>query len=104
TVRSASGLKTRHLDDIREEAMAFRHVLERMGVHPAGLHLEVAATPVTECLGEKVRSEDELPLRYTTLCDPRLNPEQAAALIDSWALPSHAVRGTSAITRPLPNR
>jgi 3-deoxy-7-phosphoheptulonate synthase len=86
TVRSASGLKTRRLDDIRHEALTFRRVLERLGIHPGGLHLEVAATPVTECLGGSVHSEDDISLGYTTLCDPRLNLEQAHTLLESWAL------------------
>ena len=84
TVRTASGLKTRRVDDIRHEAEAFRRILERLGVHPAGLHLEVAASAVTECLGGPVASEEEIPRAYTTLCDPRLNPEQAELVLDSW--------------------
>lgn len=83
TVRSTSGLKTRHLADIVAEATAFRSILERAGEHPAGLHLEVAVTEVTECVGGPVR-EAMLPHRYATLCDPRLNPEQAQELLQSW--------------------
>lgn len=85
TVRSASGLKTRRLDDISHEACTFRRVLEDAGVHPAGLHLEVAASDVTECLGGAISSEADLPLAYTTLCDPRLNVDQARPLLDQWA-------------------
>jgi 3-deoxy-7-phosphoheptulonate synthase len=80
TVCSKAGLKTRHLPHIISEALAFRSILERLGEHPGGLHLEVAATEVTECVGGSVR-EDMLPRHYTTLCDPRLNPEQAHELL-----------------------
>lgn len=86
TVRSSVGLtngvglKTRHLSDIISEAVTFRSVLERFGEHPAGLHLEVAVAEVTECVGGMVR-EEMLPHHYTTLCDPRLNPEQAHELL-----------------------
>lgn len=80
TVRSGLGLKTRHLPDIAAEALAFRTILRQAGEHPAGLHLEVAVSEVTECVGGSVR-EEMLPHRYTTLCDPRLNPEQAHELL-----------------------
>lgn len=84
TTTSALGVKTRHLPDMVAEAVAFRSVLDRMGEHPAGLHLEVAVSDVTECIGGAVR-EEMLTHRYTTLCDPRLNPEQAHELIRAWA-------------------
>jgi 3-deoxy-7-phosphoheptulonate synthase len=84
TVRSDLGLKTRQVSDVTAEALAFRSILERLGEHPAGLHLEVAVSAVTECVGGAVR-EEMLPQRYTTLCDPRLNPEQASELLQAWA-------------------
>lgn len=79
-------MKTRLLADIIDEAGEFRRILHRSGAHPGGLHLEVAAADVTECLGGMVRDIDQLPMRYTTLCDPRLNPDQAAQLLQSWYL------------------
>ncbi|MEU0052729.1 3-deoxy-7-phosphoheptulonate synthase [Streptomyces sp. NPDC006184] len=82
TVVTPGGTKTRHLRAIAEEATAFLRVLERRGLHAGGLHLETAATDVTECLGAKVRNEASLSRRYETLCDPRLNPEQAHELIE----------------------
>jgi 3-deoxy-7-phosphoheptulonate synthase len=84
TVRSNLGLKTRRVHDVIAEAIAFRSILEGLGEHPAGLHLEVAVSEVTECIGGAVR-EEILPQRYTTLCDPRLNPEQATELLQAWA-------------------
>lgn len=84
TVRSDLGLKTRQVSDVTAEALAFRSILERLGEHPAGLHLEVAVSAVTECVGGAVR-EEMLPQRYTTLCDPRLNPKQASELLQAWA-------------------
>lgn len=83
TTTSALGFKTRHLPDMIAEAVAFRSILQRLGEHPAGLHLEVAVSEVTECIGGPVR-EEMLSHRYTTLCDPRLNPEQAHELIRAW--------------------
>ncbi|MCD0448659.1 3-deoxy-7-phosphoheptulonate synthase [Actinocorallia sp. API 0066] len=84
TVRSRLGLKTRRLADVIIEALRFRDILERHRQHAAGIHLEVAADDVTECVGGPVGEED-LPRHYTTLCDPRLNAEQATELIEAWA-------------------
>lgn len=83
TVRTSCGRKTRRLDEMISEATAFRRLLEADHFHPGGLHLEVASTDVTECVGGDVRDERALGHRYETLCDPRLNPEQALELLDS---------------------
>ncbi|MEV0492145.1 3-deoxy-7-phosphoheptulonate synthase [Streptomyces atratus] len=85
TVTSRLGLKTRHLTDVITEALRFRDILEENGQHAAGLHLEVAADDVTECIGGSVENEDELQRHYTSLCDPRLNVDQAGELIEAWA-------------------
>jgi 3-deoxy-7-phosphoheptulonate synthase len=85
TVKSSTGLKTRHLTDVIVEALRFRDILEANRQHAAGLHIEVAADDVTECVGGSVESEDDLPRHYTSLCDPRLNAGQATELIEAWA-------------------
>ncbi|GAA2609056.1 3-deoxy-7-phosphoheptulonate synthase [Streptomyces axinellae] len=85
TVKAAGGLKTRYLPDIIAEAAAFRAALDRQGQHAGGVHLEVAAGGVTECVGGPVTSQERLTERYTTLCDPRLNPEQARRFLNTWA-------------------
>ncbi len=86
---TAAGFKTRHLDEMAAEARAFRAAVERSGLHPGGLHLEVSADPVTECVGGSVATENDVPNCYRSSCDPRLNDAQALALIDAWcgALP-----------------
>jgi 3-deoxy-7-phosphoheptulonate synthase len=77
TVRSRTGRKTRHLDAILAELTAFVGILRRGGAWPAGVHLEVAAEDVTECVGGRGGpTEEDLDRSYTTLCDPRLNPDQ----------------------------
>ena len=48
TVAAASGVKTRHLRDIVTEAVAFREILTAEGLHPGGLHLEVAASDLAD--------------------------------------------------------
>lgn len=85
TVKTEQGVKTRYLGDIAAEALAFKDILRGYGVHPAGLHLEVAAEEVTECVGASITDEGQLYRHYTTLCDPRLNPDQARELVGQWA-------------------
>ncbi|MEV5546674.1 3-deoxy-7-phosphoheptulonate synthase [Streptomyces sp. NPDC052309] len=81
TFTAATGHKTRHMDDILAETTAFFRILHRAGQWPGGLHLEVAGDRVTECLGAGGPGS-ELGLRraYRTLCDPRLNDDQAHLL------------------------
>lgn len=78
TVRLETGLKTRHLDTIVDELAGFFEAHRVLGVHPGGVHLEVSGATVTECVGgtPAVRAQD-LPNRYETACDPRLNSDQA---------------------------
>jgi 3-deoxy-7-phosphoheptulonate synthase len=83
TVKAAGGRKTRHLPHIVAEAVAFGRVLAGHGLRPGGLHLEVADGDVTECVGGPVAGEEALAARYTTLCDPRLNPEQALGVVET---------------------
>jgi 3-deoxy-7-phosphoheptulonate synthase len=95
TVASRTGLKTRHLTDVVTEALRFRDVMEEHRQYAAGLHLEVAADDVTECVGGSVPDEDELRRHYTSLCDPRLNPAQATALLEAWAKGTVTCRSTT---------
>lgn len=83
TVRTRSGGKTRRLTDIVDEAVRVRRVLEALGLHAGGLHVEVAATDVLECVDDGEDRADAL--RSTSLCDPRLAPRQAWALVDAWS-------------------
>lgn len=79
------GLKTRYLTDVITEALRFRDIIEEHRQHAAGLHIEVAAGDVTECIGGSVKCEDDLLRHYSSLCDPRLNVAQATELIEAWA-------------------
>jgi 3-deoxy-7-phosphoheptulonate synthase len=76
--RSAGAHKTRMLVDILKEIEAFFTIARAEGVHPGGVHLEMTGGDVTECLGGSTPlAEADLPLRYLTHCDPRLNEKQA---------------------------
>jgi 3-deoxy-7-phosphoheptulonate synthase len=49
-----------------------------MGSRLGGVHFELTGENVTECVGgpESI-NEIDLPLRYTSYCDPRLNYSQS---------------------------
>ncbi|MFF3868902.1 3-deoxy-7-phosphoheptulonate synthase [Micromonospora sp. NPDC001898] len=81
TYMSANGYKTRHLRQIVDELTGFFEVHRRLGTHPGGIHVEVTGDDVTECLGgAPAVAEKDLPARYETACDPRLNARQAVGL------------------------
>jgi 3-deoxy-7-phosphoheptulonate synthase len=77
TVKTLFGLKTRYYDDIVDELRGFFDVLLELGEWPGGVHLEVAADDVTECVGGGGPALADLPSAYRSLCDPRLNDEQS---------------------------
>ena len=73
--------KVRRLPDILAEIDAFFAIARAEGVHGAGVHLEMSALDVTECLGGRgPASIDELEKNWLTACDPRLNRAQAIDL------------------------
>lgn len=78
TVKTASGVKTRHVDEILSELERFFAACWREGAWPGGVHLEFTGEDVTECLGgAEAVSEEQLSHRYESLCDPRLNARQS---------------------------
>jgi 3-deoxy-7-phosphoheptulonate synthase len=81
TFVGAGGRKTRHFDHVLTEIRKFFTVCRNEGVWPGGVHVELTGENVTECLGgtDEVL-EDQLELRYTTTCDPRLNGSQSLDL------------------------
>jgi len=81
TRKTENGFKTRDFDAIRSELRAFFDVHDEMGSHPGGVHMEMTGEDVTECVGGMSNvTEDTLPDRYNTYCDPRLNGAQALEL------------------------
>jgi 3-deoxy-7-phosphoheptulonate synthase len=81
TITSTSGYKTRPFDLILKETRTFFQVHAAEGTYAGGIHLEMTGQNVTECTGG-VRdiSDQDLNDRYHTVCDPRLNAEQAIDL------------------------
>jgi 3-deoxy-7-phosphoheptulonate synthase len=73
--------KVRRLPDILAEIDAFFAIAKAEGVHAGGIHLEMSALDVTECIGGRgPASIDELDKNWLTACDPRLNRTQAIDL------------------------
>ncbi|WP_433227787.1 3-deoxy-7-phosphoheptulonate synthase [Actinomadura formosensis] len=86
TRTSGNGYKTRHFDHVVDEIAGFFEVHRRLGTHPGGIHVEVTGDDVTECLGGSSGiAETDLPARYRTACDPRLNAGQAGELASAVA-------------------
>jgi 3-deoxy-7-phosphoheptulonate synthase len=95
TFVTAGGVKTRRFDDILAEIKGFFAVHEQEGTFPGGVHLELTADEVTECLGggDEIL-DDQLVASYRSLCDPRLNGNQSlelafelGELLAAWAAP-----------------
>nr|AXL06600.1 phospho-2-dehydro-3-deoxyheptonate aldolase [uncultured bacterium] len=86
TRMSGNGYKTRHFDHVVDEIAGFFEVHRRLGTRPGGIHVEVTGDDVTECLGGTLGiAETDLPARYRTACDPRLNAHQSVELAHSVA-------------------
>ncbi len=73
--------KVRRISEILAEIDAFFAIARAEGVHGGGVHLEMSALDVTECIGGRgPASIDELDKNWLTACDPRLNRAQAIDL------------------------
>ena len=81
TITSQSGYKTRPFDRILQEVKTYFAVHAAEGTYAGGVHLELTGSNVTECTGgARAISDEDLNDRYHTVCDPRLNAEQAIEL------------------------
>ncbi len=75
------GLKTRVFSEIMSEMLTSWDVHEECGSRLGGIHIELTGDDVTECLGGAADlKEADLSRNYSSLCDPRLNYEQAMEL------------------------
>jgi 3-deoxy-7-phosphoheptulonate synthase len=68
------------LSNIIGEVRQFFAVLREHGIAASGLHLETTPDPVLECVGSTAELNRHLD-RYTSACDPRLNADQALAVV-----------------------
>jgi len=81
TMKTATGYKTRPLNDILREMQQFFQVHKSEGTFGGGVHMEMTGKNVTECIGGAFEiTEEDLSSRYHTHCDPRLNADQSLEL------------------------
>ncbi|WP_309062222.1 3-deoxy-7-phosphoheptulonate synthase [Streptomyces sp.] len=83
TVSGPGGLKTRLVETVVREVREFQDVIGDAGAVVGGLHLETTPDDVSECVQDE-RFVETLGDRYTSLCDPRLNPAQAWEVAAAW--------------------
>ncbi|MFC5723614.1 3-deoxy-7-phosphoheptulonate synthase [Streptomyces gamaensis] len=83
TVTTQEGLKTRLLEAIVREIRGFQCSVRTAGGVAGGLHLETTPESVTECVNNE-SGLDHVGDKYTSFCDPRLNPQQAITVVSSW--------------------
>lgn len=90
---TSSGLKTRRFDKILGEVQKSFEVHADAGSILGGIHVEITAEDVTECIGgARGLAEEDLERAYRSKLDPRLNYEQAMELA---MLVSHELRQNS---------
>ncbi|MFJ6291727.1 3-deoxy-7-phosphoheptulonate synthase [Streptomyces griseoviridis] len=77
------GLKTRFVESVIREVEEFQEAVTSAGHIPGGLHLETTPDQVTECVTDSTFLET-VGTKYTSLCDPRLNPLQAVQVASAW--------------------
>ncbi|MDI9883315.1 3-deoxy-7-phosphoheptulonate synthase [Streptomyces sp. HNM0645] len=83
TVSTPAGFKTRFVETIEREVVAFQYAVTDNGGTAGGLHLETTPDAVTECVPNEA-SADRVGEAYATLCDPRLNAGQAVSVVSAW--------------------
>ncbi|CAH0487275.1 unnamed protein product [Peronospora farinosa] len=78
TIVADNGYKTRPFDRIFAELVQTLKIHREGGTVLGGVHFELTGENVTECIGgPQGIDETDLPLRYTSYCDPRLNYSQS---------------------------
>ncbi|MEI6804895.1 MAG: 3-deoxy-7-phosphoheptulonate synthase class II [Myxococcaceae bacterium] len=82
TLAASNGYKTRNFQHVLNEAQKFLAIHEAQGSYAGGVHFEMTGSNVVECVGgDQEITEDHLSSGlYETLCDPRLNANQALEL------------------------
>lgn len=86
TYQTALGLKTRHFNTMLHELVETHRVHRTFKSHLNGIHLELTAKAVTECLdATDITSEENLHENYQSVVDPRLNATQSQKFIEQFA-------------------
>jgi 3-deoxy-7-phosphoheptulonate synthase len=71
------------MDEMLAEIAAAAAVLRAGGAHLAGVHLEATPQDVEECVDTLADASG--PRRFTSMCDPRLNPQQMRRAVEALA-------------------
>jgi 3-deoxy-7-phosphoheptulonate synthase len=101
TIVAANGYKTRPFDLILKEVQSFFAIHVAEGTYAGGVHLEMTGQKVTECTGgARAITDADLKSRYHTVCDPRLNAEQAIEM--AFLLADLIKRERATHPKPLP--
>ncbi|MGW5104134.1 3-deoxy-7-phosphoheptulonate synthase [Streptomyces sp. NPDC004100] len=77
------GLKTRFVKSVIREVEEFQEAVSQGGGTSGGLHLETTPDHVTECVAD-IAFLGSVGDKYTSFCDPRLNPRQAVEVASAW--------------------
>jgi len=94
SLTTESGIKTRDFRDILGELEQAFDLHRQAGSYLGGVHFELTGDNVTECIGgARGLTEADLQTGYRTLCDPRLNYEQALEMAMIIAQRMTASRG-----------
>lgn len=82
TLTASNGYKTRNFQHVSSEVQQFLAIHEAEGSYAGGVHFEMTGSNVVECVGGDQEITEEHLSRglYETLCDPRLNANQALEL------------------------
>lgn len=83
TVSAPGGYKTRMVATLAREISGFVSAVRSAGGVAGGLHLETTPDDVTECASTEADLA-RVGERYTSCCDPRLNPAQALTAVSAW--------------------
>ena len=86
THRLKNGVKTRVIPEMQQEIYDTAQILTRHGTYLAGIHLELTATKVRECVDDLANVSCSTHFDAgSMICDPRLNSLQAERLVDTYA-------------------
>ena len=82
TLTASNGYKTRNFQHILSEAQQFLAIHQTEGTYAGGVHFEMTGSNVVECVGgdQEITEAHLSEGLYETLCDPRLNANQALEL------------------------
>lgn len=83
TISGPDGLKTRFLETVIREVENFQCAVSAERGVAGGLHLETTPDDVTECVANESML-DQVGVKYTSFCDPRLNLQQAVSVVSAW--------------------